>query len=110
MNGHNFSGINNLSLLEDEHTSLKSSLKMGSDMERQAMTLNEELADQKTYLEKIKDKVNSIYNKLLISNSITHFLIRRGRGDTYLCLFLGLLTIVIIYYVYFYVKPRMRGN
>lgn len=50
-----------------------------------------------------------MYNKLGISNSITRFLIRRGRGDTYLCLFLGLLTIVIIYYTYFYIKPRMKN-
>lgn len=56
----------------------------------------------------MKNKVYSIYNKLDISNNIIRFLVRRGRGDTYLCLFLGILTIAIIYYVYYYIKPKFK--
>lgn len=110
MNGNNLSDINNLSLLQEEHTSLKISLKIGSDMERQASLINSELGSQKTHLELIKEKVNRMYNKLDISSTITNFLIRRGRGDTYLCLFLGILTIIIIYIIYYYVKPWIRGD
>jgi hypothetical protein len=101
--------MTNLSLLEEENTSLNNSMRIGIDIENQARILNTELSDQKSYLKKISEKVNKIYSKLQISNSITHFLIRRGRGDTYLCLFLGLLTLVIIYYVYYYIRPKVRG-
>ncbi len=110
MNGDNLSDINNLSLLHEENTSLKISLKLGSDMERQAGMINSELGSQKTHLEKIRDNVNRMYNKLEISNTITNFLIRRGKGDTYLCLFLGVLTFIIIYFMYYYVKPWIRGD
>jgi hypothetical protein len=110
LNGNNLSDINNLSLLHEENTSLKISLKLGSDMERQASLINSELETQKTNLELIKDKVYRMYNKLDISNTITNFLIRRGRGDTYLCLFLGVLTFIIIYFIYYYVKPWIRGD
>ena len=109
MNGDNISDINNLSLLHEENTSLKISLKIGSDMERQAGMINSEVGSQKTHLQTIKDKVNRMYNKLEISNSITNFLIRRGRGDTLLCLFLGVLTVIIIYFINYYVKPWIRG-
>jgi hypothetical protein len=102
--------MSNLSLLEEENSSLNNSMRIGIDIENQARTLNTELSDQKSYLDKISEKVNKIYSKLQISNSITHFLIRRGRGDTYLCLFLGMLTLVIIYYVYYYIRPKVRGD
>lgn len=85
-------------------------MKIGQDIENQAKTLNDELFDQKSYLDRISEKVSKIYSKLKISNSITHFLIRRGKGDTYLCIFLGILTIIIIYYVYFYLRPKIRGE
>jgi hypothetical protein len=101
--------MSNLSLLEEENSSLNNSMRIGIDIENQARTLNTELSDQKSYLDKISEKVNKIYSKLQISNSITHFLIRRGRGDTYLCLFLGMLTLVIIFYVYYYIRPKVRG-
>jgi hypothetical protein len=109
LNG-NISGINNLSLLEEENTSLNSSLKIGSDLERHAMSINDELNDQKNYLDKIKDKVHRIYHKLQVSNSITHFLVRRGRGDTFLCIFMGILTIIIIYFCLYHLKPKIRGT
>jgi hypothetical protein len=85
-------------------------MRIGTDIEKQAMYINDELNEQKDFLYKIKAKVNKIYNKLQISDTITRFLIRRGRSDTYLCLFLGFLTVLIIYYVYFYVKPKFRAN
>ena len=49
-----------------------------------------------------------MFNKMTIADSITRFMIRRGRGDTLLCLFLGLLTLVIMYYCYYYIKPAMK--
>ena len=43
-----------------------------------------------------------------IADSITRFLVRRGRSDTYICLFLSILTIAIIYYTYYYIKPKFK--
>ncbi len=84
-------------------------MKIGLDIENQAKSINEELSDQKSYLDRVGEKVNKIYSKLQVSSSITKFLIRRGRGDTYLCIFMGVLTIVILYYVYYYIRPKVRG-
>ncbi len=110
MNGNNLSDIGTLSLLNEENTSLKNSLKVGSDIERQAGLITFELVEQKGRLDRIRDNVIKMYNKLEISNTLTQLIIRRGKGDTYLCLFLGILTIVIIYYVYYHIKPWMRGE
>ncbi len=112
MNGgsSNFTGGNNLTHLNDENTSLKYSLRISTDIEKRGSEIIEELDEQKSILDRVMVKVNTMANKLGIANSITHFLIRRGRGDTLLCIILGILTIVIIYYVYYHVKPYMKSN
>jgi hypothetical protein len=110
LNSNNFTGISNLGLLEDENSSLKNSIKMGSDIEKQAVFMNTELDDQKNFLDKTRNKLNNMYQRLDVSNSITQFLVRRGRGDTYLCIFLGILTVIILFYANYYLKPMIRGQ
>jgi len=47
---------------------------------------------------------------LTTSHSQTGWLIKRGKGDTFLCIFLGIVTIIIIYYSYYYLRPKIRGK
>jgi len=51
-----------------------------------------------------------MFNKLHLSNTITNMLVRRGKIDTYICLILGILTIIILYYCYYYLRPIIKGN
>lgn len=96
--------------LHEENTSLVNASKIGADLERQALSIHNELEDQMGLIGKMFDKVNVIYRKMDVSNSISKFLVRRGRGDTYLCLFMGVITVLSIYFSYYYLRPWVRGE
>ena len=51
-----------------------------------------------------------MFNKIEISNSITQFLIRRGKSDLALFFVLVILTIGIIYYTYYHLRPKLYGE
>ncbi len=51
-----------------------------------------------------------MFNKLNLSHTITNMLVRRGRIDSYICFVLGIITIIIIYYCYYYLRPMIRGK
>ena len=97
--------INNLQL---ENQSWKSVLKLSSEIEANAVNINSELDNQSFSLNGINNKITNIFTKLTNSHMLTTYMIKRGKGDTRLCIFLGILTIVIIYYCYYYLIPKLR--
>lgn len=100
---------NNINNLQQENQSWKSVLRLSNEIEANAAGINAELDSQGFSLSNINNKVLGIFGKLTTSHSYTTFMIGRGKGDTRLCIFLGILTIVIIYYCYYYLRPRLRG-
>lgn len=100
----------NINLLQQEKETLKHVIKISKDLENNAYNINNELETQIFSIQGINEKISNIFAKLTTSHNQTGWLIRRGRGDTFLCFFLGLLTIGIIYYTYYYVRPKIRGK
>ena len=98
----------NINNLQQENQSWKSVLKLSSEIEANAININSELDNQSFSLNGINNKITNIFTKLTNSHMYTTFMIKRGKGDTRLCIFLGILTIVIIYYCYYYLRPKLR--
>jgi hypothetical protein len=83
---------------------------MSRDIENNASNINGELSNQLFSMRGINNKLSNIFGKLTTSHSQTGWLIKRGKGDTFLCIFLGIVTIIIIYYSYYYLRPKIRGK
>lgn len=97
-------------------SSLDNTIKITNSMYESGRMASDELEEQKTMLnvynhikllliKSIKGRVLGIFDKMNISNTITKFLINRGKSDTFLFFILVLLTLAIMYYTYYYVKP-----
>ncbi len=100
----------NINALQQENETLKTVIRISTDIENNASNINGELENQLFSMRGINDKLSNIFGKLTTSHSQTGWLIRRGKGDTFLCFFLGIITILIIYYTYYYLRPKIRGK
>ena len=98
----------NISTLDQEGQTWKNSLRMSKEIESMAVDVSGELDNQAFSLSNINNKITNIFQKVTTSNYYTNFMIRRGRGDTWLCLFLGVLTLIIMYICYYYLRPKVR--
>lgn len=100
----------NLSNLEREKQSWNTVLKMSTEIQSSAANVNEELERQNINLGNIGGKINTIFDKISGSFKDTTWIKQRGKNDKYICLFLGIVTILIIGFTYFYLKPKIRGK
>ena len=100
----------NINALQQENETLKSVIRMSRDIENNASNINGELSNQLFSMRGINNKLSNIFGKLTTSHSQTGWLIKRGKGDTYLCIFLGIITILILYYTYYHLRPKIRGK
>lgn len=106
-NNDNDSKITNLA---NEHESLSKSLKFSRDLDsRQSLMLNE-LDEQHSLLERIKSKTMSIFGKADFSNTITVWIVKRSKNDVVIFFLLVIVTILIMYFSIYYIKPWVRGE
>lgn len=96
--------------LTDEHDSLKKSLKLSKDIESNEFKVLEELDRQDGIMNSVKTKMSDLFSKLVLSNSITTWIINRSSRDKQLLLFLVFITFVIVYMTNYYIKPLIRGK
>ena len=101
------SNINNL---EREKQSLVSSLKISSEIEMNAINVNKELGNQILSLGNIGGKINQILQLMSGAFKDSSWIKQRGKNDKCICLILGFLTIIIIGFTYFYLRPKIRGK
>jgi len=100
----------NITNLYEEKKSLDHSLKISDNIRETGTQILNQLEEQENYLGRIRNKVYTMYNKLEISNSITQFLIRRGKSDMVLFVVLVIITLLIIYYTYYHLRPKLYGS
>ena len=113
-NKFNFDDDNNLELgeninnLEREKQSLAATLKISTELENNAINVNNELNNQMLSLSNIGGKINQIFHKMSGSYKDSAWIKQRGKNDKYVCLALGCLTIFIIGFTYLYLRPKLR--
>ena len=100
---------NNISNLNREKDSWKQALKSSNETLDMTNNVNDELGSQLLSLSKIGNKVGDIFHKITGSYHDSIWIKQRGRNDKYICLGLGFLTIIIIGFTYFYLRPKIRG-
>ena len=100
----------NISNLERERQSLTSTLKLTTEIESSSITVNNELSNQILSMSNIGGKVNQIFQLMSGSYKDTTWIKQRGKNDKCICLALGVLTILIIGFTYFYLRPKLRGR
>lgn len=106
---YDYNDSNSIAYLTSEHDSLKNSLRMSRDIENQELILIGELDSQQSTLNSVKNKVLTLYAKVDFMNTITQWLVRRGVTDKQIFLGLVLLTILVTYLTYYYVKPWLKS-
>ena len=98
--------INNLSM---EKQSWSSAYKMSTEIYDTTLTINNELNNQILSLSNIGGKITNIFQKMTGSYNDSTWIKQRGQNDKYICIALGILTIFIIGFTYFYLRPKLRG-
>ena len=98
--------INNLSM---EKQSWSSAYKMSTEIYDTTLTINNELNSQILSLSNIGGKITNIFQKMTGSYNDSTWIKQRGQNDKYICIALGILTIFIIGFTYFYLRPKLRG-
>ena len=98
--------INNLSM---EKQSWSSAYKMSTEIYDTTLTINNELNNQILSLSNIGGKITNIFQIMTGSYNDSTWIKQRGQNDKYICIALGILTIFIIGFTYFYLRPKLRG-
>jgi len=99
----------NINNYERERQSWTSVLKLSTEIESTALNVNKELSDQILSLSNIGGKITNIFQKITGSYHDSTWIKQRGQNDKFICLSLGALTIIIIGFTYFYLRPKIRG-
>ena len=110
LDDNNYTFGENISNLEREKQSLQTTLKLTTEIESNSITVNNELSNQLLSMGSIGDKVNKIFHLMSGSYKDTTWIKQRGKNDKCICLSLGFLTILIIGFTYFYIRPKLRGK
>ena len=110
LDDNNYTFGENISNLEREKQSLQTTLKLTTEIESNSITVNNELSNQLLSMGSIGDKVNKIFHLMSGSYKDTTWIKQRGKNDKCICLSLGLFTILIIGFTYFYIRPKIRGK
>jgi len=100
----------NISNLQREHQSLNTTIKLSTEAYYSSINVNNELSNQILSLSNIGGKVTNIFQKITGSYNDSTWIKQRGQNDKYICLALGTLTIIIIGFTYFYLRPKIRGG
>ena len=100
----------NISNLQREQQSLNSTIKLSTEAYYSSINVNNELSNQILSLSNIGGKVTNIFQKITGSYNDSTWIKQRGQNDKYICLALGTLTIIIIGFTYFYLRPKIRGG
>ena len=100
----------NISNLQREQQSLNSTIKLSTEAYYSSINVNNELSNQILSLSNIGGKVTNILQKITGSYNDSTWIKQRGQNDKYICLALGTLTIIIIGFTYFYLRPKIRGG
>ena len=108
-NDNNLELGNNINNYERERQSWTSVLKISTEIESTALNVNKELSNQLLSLGNIGGKITNIFQKITGSYHDSSWIKQRGQNDKYICILLGILTIFIIGFTYFYLRPKIRG-
>ena len=100
----------NINNLEMEKQSWKSAFRMSNEIYDATLDVNNELNNQMLSLSNIGGKITNIFHKMTWSYNDSAWIKQRGRNDKYICMALGVLTIFIIGFTYFYLRPKIRHN
>ena len=100
----------NISNLQREQQSLNSTIKLSTEAYYSSINVNNELSNQILSLSNTGGKVTNIFQKITGSYNDSTWIKQRGQNDKYICLALGTLTIIIIGFTYFYLRPKIRGG
>ena len=100
----------NISNLQREQQSLNSTIKLSTEAYYSSINVNNELSNQILSLSNIGGKVTNIFQKITGSYNDSTWIKQRGQNDKYICLATGTLTIIIIGFTYFYLRPKIRGG
>ena len=98
----------NISNLNREKDSWQQTLKSSSEILDTTTNVNDELNSQILSLGNIGAKVGDIFHKITGSYHDSIWIKQRGQNDKYICIGLGILTIFIIGFTYFYLRPKLR--
>lgn len=109
-NNNNLELGQNISNLQKEKQGWNSILKMSTEIQSTAENVNSELDRQNISLSNIGGKVTTIFEKMKGSFNDTTWIKQRGKNDKLICLSLGLLTILIVCFTYFYLRPKIRKS
>lgn len=99
----------NLTYLTSEHDSLKKSLRLSRDIEAQETLLMQELDNQQFSLDSVKNKMMKLFASVDFTNTMTQWLVRRGVSDRQIFFGLVILTCLITFITYYYVKPWLKS-
>ena len=108
-NKNNIDFGRNINNLEKEKESWNSVYKLSTEIYDQTTNVNNELNNQILSLGNIGNKITNIFQKITGSYQDSTWIKQRGQNDKYICLALGVLTIFIICFTYFYLRPKIRG-
>ena len=99
----------NINNLEMEKQSWTSTFRMSNEIYDATLDVNNELNNQMLSLSNIGGKITNIFQKMTGSYNDSAWIKQRGRNDKYICMALGVLTIFIIGFTYFYLRQKIRG-
>ena len=91
--------------LKQQSENIKASLEYTDNIQNQGSSILENLTSQTEVLKKVKLRTFQFLNVLGVSGSIMRLIERRGREDNLIVIALWLVTLLIMYLTYYYVKP-----
>ena len=94
---------------QNEHESLDRSQGIAYEIEKQGMGIIENLHKQQDILKKVKLRTLQMLNTIGMSDSILKLIDKRSRTDILIFFGMALLTLILIFALFFYVKPMLFG-
>ena len=91
--------------LKLQSENIKASLEYTESIRNQGESILENLSSQTEVLKKVKLRTFQFLNVLGVSGSIMRLIERRGREDNLIVIALCLVTLLVMYLTYYYIKP-----
>jgi len=98
-----------IDILMDEKDTIGRSNAKAQDMIDVGHNIMSSLHHQGSMLNRVKKRVGSIMNELGLSQMLTGMISKRARNDCWLLAVLFILLLVLIYLMYFFVRPLVKG-
>lgn len=93
--------------LKRQSENIKASLEYTDDIQDKGRSILESLSSQGEVLKKVKLRTFQFLNVLGVSGTIMRLIERRERQDNLIVLALCILTLVMMYVSYYYIKPMI---